>query len=169
MTQNRTPISHDQVSYHNMTVAAPEEDPWQILKDFNRSDNAAMLGHCVHRLMEAAADANSDKVALICADKSLTYGEFNERANRSARVLIGRGIRRGDLVGVALDRSVDLVVMLVAVLKSGAAYVPIDPTFPEKRMTDMMEDTTPKLIVADAGALAALMLWKDVCLTIDEM
>lgn len=152
-----------------MTLSAPEEDPWQMLKDFNRSDNAAMLGHCVHRLMEAAADANSDKVALICADTALTYGKFNERANRFARVLVGRGIGRGDLVGVALDRSVNLVVMLVAVLKSGAAYVPIDPTFPEKRMMDMMEDTTPKLIVADIGALAALALWKDVCLSIDEM
>lgn len=152
-----------------MTVSAPEEDPWQILKDFNRSDNFTMLGHCVHRLMEAAADANSDKVAIICADTVLTYGEFNARANRFARVLVGRGIGRGDLVCLALDRSIDLVVTLVTVLKSGAAYVPIDPTFPEKRMTDMIEDTTPKLIVADVCALAALTLWKDVCLTIDEM
>ena len=123
---------------------------------------------CFHQLFERAAAAYSTNQALICGGAALTYRELNEQANRFARVLMGRGIGRGDMVGVALDRSVDLIAVLLAVMKTGATYVPIDPSLPAERINQMMEDANPKLLVADASALGHLSTWSSVCLTVSN-
>ncbi|KAH7114611.1 polyketide synthase [Dactylonectria macrodidyma] len=143
-------------------------DRQMLVDEYNKTDDAAMLGHCVHQLIERSADRHSERTALICGTAELTYRDLNARANRLARVLVQRGVKPGDLVGVALERSVDLVVALLAVLKTGSAYVPIDPTFPEMRIGQMMDDAGPSLIVAGTSTLDAVSLWKDVCLKIDE-
>ncbi|MEE1821337.1 AMP-binding protein, partial [Streptomyces sp. BE20] len=72
--------------------------------------------------------------------ESLTYGELGERSARLASVLVGRGAGPGRWVGLALPRSVDLVVAMVAVLRSGAGYLPLDPGFPAERLAFMVED-----------------------------
>lgn len=139
-----------------------------LVEDFNNTDDAAMLGHCVHQLLEHSADRHSSRIALICGNTGLTYSKLNKLANRLARVLVARGVSPGDLVGVALGRSVDLVVALLAVLKAGAAYVPIDPSFPEMRIRQMMDNAGPSLIVASTNTLEAVSPWNEVCLNIDE-
>ncbi|KAH7007558.1 polyketide synthase [Ilyonectria destructans] len=139
-----------------------------LVEDFNNTEDAAMLGHCVHQLLEHSADRHSSRIALICGNTGLTYAKLNKLANRLARVLVARGVSPGDLVGVALERSVDLVVALLAVLKAGAAYVPIDPTFPEMRIRQMMDNAGPSLIVASTSTLDTVSPWKDLCLNVDE-
>ncbi|KAF2469221.1 nonribosomal peptide synthetase 7 [Lindgomyces ingoldianus] len=139
-----------------------------IIGQFNATDDATTLGHCLHHLLQHAADSHLDKTALICADTELTYGGLNALANRFARVLVERGIGRGDFVGIALERSVDLVVVLLAVLKTGAAYVPIDPAFPADRISYMIDDARPKLIVVGASTQDALSSWGGARLSIDE-
>src|SRR5262249_33720369 len=93
-----------------------------------------------HELFEHQADAHPDRTALICADQRLTYGELEKRANQLAGFLRGRGIKRGDCVGLWLPRSLDAYVALVAVLKAGAVYVPLDPDFPAARVSFILSD-----------------------------
>ncbi|KAL4771190.1 hypothetical protein BDW60DRAFT_223559 [Aspergillus nidulans var. acristatus] len=133
----------------------------------NAPDDPTTLGHCVHKLFERAADRYADKTALCCATKELSYRDLNARANRLARLLARRGITRGDLVVVALDRSLDLVSALLAVLKTGAAYVPMDPSFPLERIRHMMEDAQPKLIVTCDTVRDALSSWKELFVNVD--
>ncbi len=137
----------------------------ELIEDFNATADEDLLGHCPHRLFEASAAAHAGSAALVCGDDTLSYGELNERANRLARLLASRGVGRGDLVGVALDRSIDLVVALLAVLKAGAAYVPVDPGFPAERIRLIIGSAAPKLILTPARPPANLAAWAELCLS----
>lgn len=101
----------------------------------------------VHHLVEEHARRAPDRVALTCADEVLTFAQLDERANRLANHLAGLGVRRGSIVGVCLDRTPDLVVAILAALKAGAAYVPLDPTNPAERLHLMLEQFTDRLQV----------------------
>ena len=94
----------------------------------------------LHELFEAQADARSDHLALACGDEELTYAELERDANRLARLLRSRGVGRGCLVGLLLPRGLDLHVALLAVLKAGAAYVPLDPDYPADRVAYILND-----------------------------
>ncbi|MEV5944712.1 amino acid adenylation domain-containing protein [Streptomyces sp. NPDC051994] len=105
-------------------------------------------------LFEAQAARTPERAALTHGEETFTYGELNARANRLARFLIGRGVGPERLVAVALPRSADLVVAVLAVLKSGAAYVPVDPDYPAERVAYLLEDSAPSFVL-DESALAA--------------
>jgi polyketide synthase 12 len=139
-----------------------------LIEEFNATGDDTMLGQCLHQLYERAAGIHSDNVALVCGDTKLTYQELNADANRLAHVLMHQDVGRGDLVGVALDRSIDVVVALLAVMKTGAAYVPIDPSFPAERIRQMIDNADPKLVVTPATTPANLSAWAARCLSIDE-
>jgi len=100
-----------------------------------------------HALFEQRADAAPDAVALECNGRRLTYGELNRRSNRLAHHLAARGARQGDRVAVCMPRCLDMVVAQLAVMKSGAVYVPLDPGFPRKRLQRMIDDTAASLLV----------------------
>ncbi|WP_310725566.1 non-ribosomal peptide synthetase [Streptomyces sp. N2A] len=102
-------------------------------------------------LFEAQVRRTPDAVAVVAGDVELSYAELNARANRLARVLVGRGAGPERLVAVALPRSVDLVVTLLAVVKTGAAYLPIDPGYPAGRIELMLRDAEPVCVVAPGG------------------
>ncbi|MEV0276877.1 amino acid adenylation domain-containing protein [Streptomyces sp. NPDC050610] len=104
----------------------------------------------VAELFEGQAARTPDATALVFRDESLTYGELNARANRLARYLVERGAGPERFVAVVLPRSVGLVVSLLAVLKSGAAYVPVDPEFPQDRIDYVLEDSQPVLTLTEA-------------------
>jgi amino acid adenylation domain-containing protein/non-ribosomal peptide synthase protein (TIGR01720 family) len=101
---------------------------------------------------ERQAALAPDAVALVCEDVTLTYAELNAAANRLARLLIARGVGREDVVGVALPRSADLVVALLAVMKTGAAYLPLDMDHPLDRLAYMLDDSSARLVVTTADA-----------------
>ncbi|MER0443996.1 amino acid adenylation domain-containing protein [Streptomyces sp. Edi4] len=144
-----------------------EDERALLIEEFNDTDSATgPFTPGLHRLFERTARGHALDTALICGDESLTYAELNTRANRLAHALAGRGMGGGDLVGVALDRSIDLVVALLAVVKTGAAYVPVDPRFPAERVRQMIEDADPKLIVTPAAAPAALAAWETRCVSV---
>ncbi|MFF0208614.1 amino acid adenylation domain-containing protein [Streptomyces althioticus] len=111
----------------------------------------------VPELFAARAAATPDAPALAFGEDTVSYGELNARANRLAHWLIERGARPESLVAVALPRSVDLMVALLAVLKSGAGYVPVDPEFPQDRIAHILQDAAPVLsLTADVLAAADL-------------
>ena len=86
-----------------------------------------------------------------CGDRSLTYRELEDRANGLAARLQAGGVKRGDLVGIHLERSTDMVAGLLAVLKCGAAYVPMDPAFPAERLGFMVEDAHMPVILSQSS------------------
>ncbi|MEU8654864.1 amino acid adenylation domain-containing protein, partial [Streptomyces sp. NPDC048737] len=115
----------------------------------------------LHGLFEERVRERPDAVAVVVGDQSLTYGELNARANGLARRLRGLGVGPGSLVGVCLERGLDLVAGLLGVLKAGGAYVPLDPDHPAERLAFMLRDTSAAVVVTqealrdrlpDAGA-----------------
>ncbi|MDN0200046.1 amino acid adenylation domain-containing protein [Streptomyces sp. S.PNR 29] len=103
----------------------------------------------VSRLVSDLACAAPDRPAVRFEGRELTYGELDQAADRLARHLLEQGAGRGSLVGVLLERSPDLLVALLAVMKTGAAYVPIDPIYPPARIGHMIEDSGARLVVTD--------------------
>lgn len=121
--------------------------------DLLRHSNATAVGvanQCAHVLIEAHARQAPDRVAVRSDDKTLTYTELETRANRIAHALRARGARRGVLVGIALDRNVDMVAALLGVLKTGAGYVPLDPAFPLERLAFMVGDANLAVLVTES-------------------
>ncbi|MYW02256.1 condensation domain-containing protein, partial [Streptomyces sp. SID3343] len=96
-------------------------------------------------LFEARVGASADALAVVCDGSGLTYRELDERANRLAHLFVARGVGPEDVVALALPRSTDLVVALLAVLKAGAAYLPLDPEYPPARLAHMLADARPAL------------------------
>ncbi|MFD4948619.1 amino acid adenylation domain-containing protein, partial [Streptomyces sp. NPDC058409] len=107
-------------------------------------------GTTLPELFEQQAARTADAFAVAAGDTRLTYAELNARANRLARHLVGRGAGPERLVAVAVPRSADLVVALLAVVKTGAGYVPIDPEYPADRIAHMLQDADPVLVITDA-------------------
>ena len=99
----------------------------------------------VPELVEQQAAANPDRTALVAADRTLTYAELNAAANRLARTLVAQGAGPGSLVALTLPRGADLVIAILAVLKSGAGYLPIDTAYPADRIAFMLDDAAPAL------------------------
>ena len=116
----------DPISTIPATVAAAARPPVVPSNDTGR----ALPVDSLPALLAAAAARNPDALAVVDERVSLSYAELGRRANRLAYLLICRGVRPGDLVGLCLDRGADLVVGMLGILKAGAAYVPIDPNTP---------------------------------------
>ena len=107
--------------------------------------------HCsVHQLIEAQVVRTPDAPALMFAGQTLSYAELNRRANRLAHRLMAAGVGPDVLVGLAVERSIEMVVGLLAVLKAGGAYVPLDPEYPRERLAYMLEDSGVKLLLTQA-------------------
>ncbi|MEE1671628.1 amino acid adenylation domain-containing protein [Streptomyces sp. WAC07094] len=103
-------------------------------------------------LFAAQVARTPDAVAVVCGDVTVSYAELDARANRLARLLIRSGVRPESLVAVMMERSVDLVVALLAVLKAGGAYVAVDPGYPDERVRDILADARPVTVLADREA-----------------
>ncbi|MEW2513754.1 amino acid adenylation domain-containing protein [Streptomyces sp. NPDC046870] len=142
-------------------LTRPERD--RILDEWN-GPRSAFPDTTVHRLVEERTARQPDAVALEHGGRRMTYRELDERAEGLARYLAGRGVGPGTLVAVCLDHGPDLVCALLGVLKSGAAYVPLDPAYPAERLRYMVEDSAAPVVVtqsAHAGLFtpgAALLL-----------
>ncbi|MFI9722847.1 amino acid adenylation domain-containing protein [Streptomyces sp. NPDC052396] len=107
-------------------------------------------------LVETQAARTPDEVAVVAEGESLTYREVNARADRLARELAGRGVGPESVVAVSLPRSADLVVALLAVLKAGGAYLPVDPRYPSHRLAAIFEEARPRLVLTDKATVAVL-------------
>lgn len=101
----------------------------------------------VHQLFERQVEQTPDAIALVFADVQLNYAQLNDKANQLAHYLIGLGVTTDSKVGVALERSVEMVVSLLAIVKAGAAYVPFDPDYPLQRLRYMLDDSDVSVLL----------------------
>jgi len=107
---------------------------------------------CIHELVQAQAERTPDRIAVIAGEAALTYRELEDRASRLARRLLRLGVRPGDRVGLCVERSVSMLCSILGVLKAGAAYVPLDPTYPQARLEAMLEDSEAAALVASVAS-----------------
>lgn len=126
----------------------------RLNKNFDRSEYAP--NRCLHHLFEAQAARTPEAAALIFDDQILTYRQLNERANRLAHALQARGVGPEVLVGLCAERSFELIVGLLAVLKAGGGYLPLDPNYPAERLKFMLADTQAPLILTQAHLVERL-------------
>jgi amino acid adenylation domain-containing protein len=119
-------------------------------RSFAARGNIVPATESILALLESAARLHADSPAIVCGESALTYGELHEQAMRLATRLERAGAMAGAVVGVALDRSPDLMVALLAILFSGAAFVPLDPAFPEERLEFVVRDSSASIVVTNS-------------------
>ncbi|WP_434706017.1 amino acid adenylation domain-containing protein [Pseudomonas sp. Z1-12] len=139
-TSPRSPLN-------SLSILPPAERS-QSLETWNMTDAAYALDALIHRRFEAQASEQPEAVALEHADQTLTYGELNARANQVSRRLLALGVRPNDRVAICVERSLEMIVGLLGILKSGAGYVPIDPAYPAERIAYLLQDSAPVAVLA---------------------
>jgi amino acid adenylation domain-containing protein len=140
----------------------------QLLVGWNATAADFPRERCVHHLVEAQAARTPHAVAVACEDRQLTYAELNAQANRLAHALRRRGIGPEALVGIYVERSLEMVVGLLGVLKAGGAYLPLDPSFPSERLAFMLTDTEAPMILTQHRLLPQLPPHRAQVLCLDE-
>ncbi|MBA6257663.1 MULTISPECIES: non-ribosomal peptide synthetase [unclassified Colwellia] len=123
---------------------------------------------CIHRLFETQAQKNPDAIALVFEETQISYAELNHKANQLAFYLIEQGITPNTLVGLYLERSIEMVIGILAILKAGAAYLPLDPAYPDSRINYMLEDSQLTTVLTQRHLAAKLPIKELNILCLDD-
>ena len=129
----------------------PADERHQVVETFNATQVSYPRKSLIHELFEEQVERTPDTVAVIFASESLTYAKLSEKANQLARYLRAKGIRPDRLVGICIERSLEMVIGLLGILKAGGAYIPLDPSYPPERLQYMLDDATPGLLLTQVS------------------
>ncbi|ARU63537.1 hypothetical protein CBW65_22905 [Tumebacillus avium] len=124
-----------------------EAEQQKMLRDWNDTGAAEGPELCIHQLFEAQVERTPDATALVFEDRELSFRELNNRANHVAARLQAMGVGSDDLVGIYMERSLEMITALLAVHKAGGGYLPLDPSYPQDRLAFMIEDAAPKVLL----------------------
>jgi amino acid adenylation domain-containing protein len=128
----------------------------KILVDWNDTHADYPKDKCIHQLFEAQVERSPDAIAVIFGDEQLTYKELNQRANQLAHHLGNLGVGPEVLVGICVERSLEMIVGLLGILKAGGAYLPLDPAYPPERLVFMLEDASVGVLLTQAPLVESL-------------
>ncbi|WP_263143473.1 non-ribosomal peptide synthetase [Pseudomonas sp. RIT-PI-AD] len=148
-------VASPQLALGRLALPTPDESH-QLLNVWNPGEPERAPLLCVQHSIERQAAAAPERIALIMDERQLSYGELNRQSNRLAHRLIEQGVGPDVPVGVALERSLEMIVGLLAVLKAGGAYVPLDPQYPAQRLGWMIEDSGLRLLLTHSAVLDSL-------------
>jgi amino acid adenylation domain-containing protein len=123
----------------------------KLLCEWNTTEMDLPKVASIHESIQQKARECPHAIAVICRDKQLTYSELNARADKLAAQLCDLGVREETLVGICVERSVEMVIGLLGILKSGGTYVPLDPTYPKERIAFMLEDSNPLVLLSESA------------------
>ncbi len=160
-SNNYTRLSHNTARYELLVpveencavLPSPTEVERQQCKTWNTTQRYYLQDACVHQIISLQATVTPEAVALSAGEQTLSYRELNRRSNQLAQYLQTLGVGPGVLVGLCIERSLDMVIGLLGILKAGGAYVPLDPTYPAERLAFMLEDAqTPVLVTQQSFA-----------------
>ncbi|WP_268626173.1 non-ribosomal peptide synthetase [Paenibacillus alvei] len=151
-------VSRPDAKIAELDILTPAEKE-QILGVFNPAQPEAAPAAAFHRLFEEQAECTPEAEAVVYENDRLTYAELNERANRLGGTLRASGIGRETIVGILAERSVDLLVAVLAVWKAGGAYVPLDPDYPADRVRFMLEDSGAKVLLTQTPLRERAEAW----------
>lgn len=147
-------ISHPQRQISELSLLPDAEQ--QQLAMWNQTQAAYSQASCIHQLFEAQAQRTPDAIAAISGDQLITYQELNAKANQLAHYLNRLGVRPEMVVGLCLERSLEMLIALLGILKAGGAYLPLDPSYPPDRLAFMMKDTQVSILVTQQSLLNRL-------------
>lgn len=133
-----------------------EAELHRVLVEWNATATEFDSSTCVHELIQTWATATPGATALEIGRLALTYAELEDRSNRLAHHLLAQGIGRGSTLGVCLPRSFELIVAILAAWKSGAAYLPLDPSYPPERLSFMIHEAAAALVLTDSSVAGVL-------------
>lgn len=136
----------------NMLSSAEEN----LLVHFNDTNTEYPKDKTLHELFEEQAEKTPDNISVVFENNKLTYKELNEKANKLARILREKGVRKNDIVGIMVDRSIEMIIAIIAILKAGGAYLPIDPNYPMERITYILEDSQAKILLVQNDNLETI-------------
>jgi len=148
-------VANPGIALRDIPMLTPVEQK-ELSETWNQTERNYPKTSSIHQLFEEQVARHGNKTAVESAGRKLTYAELNRMADRLAAQLRERGVKRGDLVGVCLERSVEMVAGVLGILKSGAAYVPMDPAFPTERLGYMVEDAHMPVIVTQESLVKHL-------------
>ncbi|PHM35753.1 Non-ribosomal peptide synthetase [Xenorhabdus innexi] len=159
--------SAPQQAISNITIL-PAAERQQLLTGFNTTKKEYPQDKLIQQLFETQAQRTPDNIAVIFEEQSLRYEELNRRANRLAHYLIAQGIKPDDRIAICAERSLEMVIMLLAILKAGAAYVPLNPEYPTNHLEHILTDSEPALILSHhglqrhlPGTTVPLLIWEN--------
>lgn len=127
----------------------PPEEKKQILSDFNNTRTTYSNEYTISQLFEHQVVKAQDNIAVIYKERAVTYKELDEMSSSLANVLLRKCVQKGEIVGIMTEPSIEMIVGIIAVLKAGAAYLPIDPEYPEPRKRFMIKDSGTRFILTD--------------------
>lgn len=139
-------LENNNILLKDIEIVTPEEKH-QILFDFNNTKSDYPKDKTIVDLFEEQVEKTPDNIAVVFEDQKLTYRELNEKANQLARYLLEKGVKKGDVVGVALPKSINLAISILSVLKCSATYMPIYVEYPTDRINYMIKDSKSKVII----------------------
>jgi amino acid adenylation domain-containing protein len=159
-------VSRPDVAVGNLKILSDRERH-RLLEEFNQTATLYSADTCIHHIFEAHVEKDAEAVALICEDQELTYGELNRRANQLANHLRRLGVGPEVLVGLCVERSLEMIVGLLGILKAGGAYVPLDPAYPSARLKLILNDAQPPVLLTQERLAAGLPAYEGRCLRLD--
>ena len=139
-------LENNTIRLNDIEIVTPDEKN-KILYDFNNTQADYPKDKTITQLFEDQVEKTPDNIAVVFEDQKLTYRELNEKANSLANYLREHGIARNDIVGIMVNRSLEMIISILAVLKSGACYIPIDPEYPQDRIEYMLDNSNAKLLL----------------------
>jgi len=132
----------------------PESERVLVLEEWNRTETEYPAGSCIHELVEAQVERTPGAEALVFDDGHLVYAELNARANRLAHHLRALGVGPDARVAICVERSPEMIISMLAVLKAGGGYVPLDPSYPVERLRYMLDDSAPRVVLTQSSIAA---------------
>ena len=139
-------LENNDITLNEIEIVTPDEKK-KILYDFNNTSADYPRDKTITQLFEEQVEKTPDNIAVVFENQKLTYRELNERANSLANYLRSQKIGRNDIVGIMVNRSLEMIISILAVLKSGACYIPIDPEYPQDRIEYMLNNSSAKLLL----------------------
>ena len=140
-------VENPDISLNDIDIVTPEEKH-KILYEFNNTAVEYPRDKTIIDLFEEQVEKTPDNIAVVFEDQKLTYKELNEKANSLAHYLrFEKNITRNEFVGIMVNRSLEMIISILAVLKSGATYIPIDPTYPKDRIDYMLKNSNAKILL----------------------
>jgi amino acid adenylation domain-containing protein/non-ribosomal peptide synthase protein (TIGR01720 family) len=144
------------------------DDRRRLLVEFNRTAADYPHDQCIHQLFERQAARTPNRTALVCARRRLTYAELNAQSNQLARRLRRRGVGAGSRVGLCVDRSVEMIIGILAILKAGAAYAPLNQEYPRARLAAQLEEIAAPVVLTQEALLEKLPEFAGEALCLDR-
>jgi amino acid adenylation domain-containing protein/non-ribosomal peptide synthase protein (TIGR01720 family) len=156
-----------EISLKDLTLLTTSEQN-QLLREWNDTEIEYPQNKCIHQLFEEQVKKTPDAIAVVFEEQQLTYKELNDRANQLAHYLHSLGVKAEMMVGICLERSLEMAIAILGVLKAGGVYIPVDPNYPTERITDILKDAQVSVILTQQHLKAKLSSLKIAIVPLDR-